>query len=209
MQTERGLERLITFLDAVVAIAITLLVLPLIDLLGEAGAVPLGELLGDHLAQLGSFALSFVVIARLWLVHHRMAEWVGGYDAVFLWLNLLWAFTIVLLPFSSQVVAAYGTEPLSLALYVGTITASAATTAAIAGLVRQRPALRRPGVSGADIGVSHGVITVVLLVLALVVGVVFRSVNFFALLLLFLEGPARWLLGALRSRKPAGARPLR
>ncbi|MEK6437776.1 hypothetical protein [Pseudonocardia sp. T1-2H] len=34
MRTERGLDRFVTFLDAVVAIAITLLVLPLVDVLG-------------------------------------------------------------------------------------------------------------------------------------------------------------------------------
>lgn len=35
MRTERGFERLITFADAVVAIALTLLVLPLVELPGE------------------------------------------------------------------------------------------------------------------------------------------------------------------------------
>jgi uncharacterized membrane protein len=45
MRTERGLDRLVTFLDAVVAIAITLLVLPLVELLGEGHDEDLGRLL--------------------------------------------------------------------------------------------------------------------------------------------------------------------
>lgn len=60
MGTERGLALLMTFLDAVVAIGITLLVLPLIDLLGTGAGMPqydLGALLRDNLAQLGSFLL--------------------------------------------------------------------------------------------------------------------------------------------------------
>ena len=44
LRTERGLDRLVTFLDAVVAIAITLLVLPLVEVLGEAPGEPLDDL---------------------------------------------------------------------------------------------------------------------------------------------------------------------
>src|SRR3954447_4237150 len=40
MRTERGLDRFVTFLDAVVAIAITLLVLPLVDVLGGGASRP-------------------------------------------------------------------------------------------------------------------------------------------------------------------------
>ena len=101
MRSERGLDRLVTFLDAVVAIAITLLVLPLIEVLAEGGGEDLGALLADEVGQFGAFALSFVVIARLWLAHHRIVESVGAYDDLFLVVNLCWAFTIVLLRFAT------------------------------------------------------------------------------------------------------------
>ena len=45
MPSSRGLDRLVTFADAVVAIAITLLVLPLVDIAGNVGDVPVGSLL--------------------------------------------------------------------------------------------------------------------------------------------------------------------
>ena len=145
MRTERGLDRLVTFLDAVVAIAITLLVLPLIEVLGERDDEQLGPLLADHLAQFGAFALSFVVIARLWLAHHRLTESVGAYDGLFAWVNLAWAFTIVLLPFSTQVIATFGTDRLSVGLYVGTVLASSAATTVLVTLLHRRAPLRRRG----------------------------------------------------------------
>jgi uncharacterized membrane protein len=200
VRTERGLDRLVTFLDAVVAIAITLLVLPLIEVLDERGTDDLATVLGDHLAQLGAFALSFVVIARLWLAHHRIVEWVGAYDPAFLWVCLAWAFTIVVLPFSTQVIAAFGTDRLSVALYIGTITASSALTTALTVLVRRRPSLRREGVSAADIDVIPAEVATGLLVLALVLGVAFPAVNFYALFLLFLSDPVERLVRRARPR---------
>ncbi len=197
MRTNRGLDRLITFVDAVVAIAITLLVLPLVELLAEREDDDLGALLGDHLVDFGAFVLSFVVIARLWLVHHELVEWVGRYDAAFTWLCLMWAFTIVLLPFATQVIADFGTDRVSVALYVGTMAASSLASTLLFVLVRRRPELRREGVAAADVPLIPGLVATGLLVLALVLGVTFRSVNFLALLLLFLGGPVEALVGRL------------
>jgi len=194
VRTERGLDRLVTFLDAVVAIAITLLVLPLVEVLGEVGGEDLGDVLRDDLGQFGAFALSFVVIARLWLAHHRLTESVGAYDGLFAWVNLAWAFTIVLLPFSTQVIATFGTDRLSVGLYVGTVLASSATTTVLTVLVRRRAQLRRPQVAAGEVDVAASAVVTGLLLAALVLGVALPAVNFFALLLLFLSGPAERLV---------------
>jgi uncharacterized membrane protein len=200
VRTERGLDRLVTFLDAVVAIAITLLVLPLIEVLAEDRGEDLGSVLTDNLEQFGAFALSFVVIARLWLAHHRIVETVGAYDVAFLWVNLFWAFTIVLLPFATQVIAEFGTDRLSLGLYVGTIAASSAAMTVLTVLLRRRLPLRRHGLPAGDVDVVPSAVTTGLLVLALVLGVVVRQVNFYALFLLFLSGPAERLVGRVSRR---------
>jgi uncharacterized membrane protein len=201
VRTERGLDRLVTFLDAVVAIAITLLVLPLIEVLAEDRGEDLGVVLSDGLGQFGAFALSFVVIARLWLAHHRIVESVGAYDVAFLWVNLVWAFTIVLLPFATQVIAEFGTDRLSVGLYVGTILASSSATTVLVLLLRRRAPLRRHGVSAADVDVAPSAVVTGLLALALVLGVVFQPVNFFAMFLLFLSGPAERLVHRVRARR--------
>ena len=123
MRTERGLDRFVTFRDAVVAIAITLLVLPLVELIdGSEPESSLADVLSTEGAAFFGFFLSFAVIARLWLAHHHLVEGVGAYDHAFLLLNLLWILTIVVLPFATQVVAAYPVTPLPVFLYIGTIT---------------------------------------------------------------------------------------
>ena len=129
MRTDRGLDRLITFLDAVVAIAITLLVLPLVDVLpDEARTLALGDLLTDEAGRFGVFTLSFAVIAQLGLAHHRLVERVGSYDLPFVVVNLAWVLTVVLLPFATEVAAVYGEDRLAVAVYIGTVTVSSDTT---------------------------------------------------------------------------------
>ena len=69
-----GAERMVAFTDAAVAIALTLLVLPLVELVPEAAHAkePASSVITHNLVPIGSFLLSFVVIARFWSVHHRL-----------------------------------------------------------------------------------------------------------------------------------------
>jgi uncharacterized membrane protein len=72
---ERDLDRFLTFVDAVVAIAITLLVLPLAEVATEVGDGSVGDLLRDKDDKLLALVLSFLVIAQLWMSQHHI---VGG-----------------------------------------------------------------------------------------------------------------------------------
>jgi uncharacterized membrane protein len=183
--TERGLDRLVTFLDAVVAIAITLLVLPLVDVLADADLDDdLTDVVRADAAQFGAFVLSFAVIARLWLVHHRLVEQVAAYDRAFVLVNFSWLLTIVVLPFTTQVVAVYGTDRLAVALYIGTMAASSACLTALSVLVWRRASLRRPGTRPAP--PVPGLVTTATILAALLLGVLLPAVNYFALFLLFL-----------------------
>jgi uncharacterized membrane protein len=186
--TARGLDRLITFLDAVVAIAITLLVLPLVDVLADvAPDDDLAEILAADAGQFGAFLLSFAVIARLWLVHHRLVEQVGAYDRAFVAVNLVWLLTIVLLPFATQAVAVYGADRLAVAVYIGTMAASSACLTALSVLIWRRGWLRRSGTRPAP--PVPGLVTTATIVVALVLGVLVPAVDYLGLLLLLVTGP--------------------
>ena len=196
MRTDRGLDRFITFLDAVVAIAITLLVLPLAEALaGEHLPVDVADVFTRNAGRFGAFLLSFVVIARLWIGHHRVVERVGGYDPAFVWVNLGWVLTIVFLPFATQLSAAYPADDrLAVLVYLGTMALSSVFLAASAVLVWRRPALRREGVSERQAVPRAALLTTGALLLALVLGVAFPRINYFGLLLLVLTGPVDRLL---------------
>jgi uncharacterized membrane protein len=107
-ERERDFERLLTFVDAIVAIAITLLVLPLADAAGElrrGGSA--ADLVGDNAGRIGAFFLSFLVIANLWLAQHRVLRPVVAAGEWLTRLLLLWALTIVVLPFPTALVAGH------------------------------------------------------------------------------------------------------
>ncbi len=96
-RTERGLDRLVAFTDAVVAIAITLVVLPLVDIAAAGDTAP-AKLLADNGYKLGAAAISFSVIAALWRTHHVVFERAVTYTGALLQVNLFWLAAVVFLP---------------------------------------------------------------------------------------------------------------
>lgn len=144
-QRARDLDRLLTFVDAIVAIAITLLVLPLVDLAGGvASDGSVHRLLSDNRPLIGAFFLSFVVIANLWLTQHRMLRHLVAANDSITRLLLVWAVTIVFLPFPTALVAARGDvseQPLTKVLYVGTMAVSAVLLGLVSLLLRRHPTL--------------------------------------------------------------------
>jgi uncharacterized membrane protein len=103
------LERIILFSDAVFAIAITLLVLEikLPDTVQPATAAAFDDHLLSVVPRLFGFLVSFFLIGFYWTTHHRIFATVIRYDHILLRLNLLLLFFIVLLPFSTSLLAEY------------------------------------------------------------------------------------------------------
>lgn len=98
----RQFDRLITFTDGIVAVAITVLVLPIVGLRAKQGESTVWQILNDNSGQISSFLLTFVVVAVMWQVHNRIFSRLGGFDDTIFWLNLLWLVLIVILPWSSS-----------------------------------------------------------------------------------------------------------
>jgi uncharacterized membrane protein len=108
--------RIVAFSDGVFAIAITLLVLNLTIDKGLSGSKLTEELLNNW-DNLVAYAISFAVIGRFWIVHHRFFSEVRAFDGRLLGLNLFYLGWIVLIPFSSQVLGDYGGETPSVVVY--------------------------------------------------------------------------------------------
>ncbi|MFI2754925.1 TMEM175 family protein [Cellulomonas sp. P22] len=205
IRTDRGLDRLVNFTDAAVAIAITLLVLPLVDLVTDDEEHSVSSLLanGDTLL---AFAISYVVIASFWQGHHRVFEYLRDYSPAMLWANFLWLASIVLIPFTTQLLADQGTnDPAVNALYISTMVVTTGSLLLIEWLAVRDPQLQRAEVRG-TLTVRGAAVALGLLLIALVLAVVAPAVGMFWLLLLFLSEPLERLGRRSRHRETTHGR---
>lgn len=99
-------ERVIFFSDAVVAIAITLLALELRVELPPGEHLTFSALIKPW-HNYAAFLLSFVTIAGLWRTHHNFFVHIERIDERMLYINILWLFFLVVLPFSTTLVSQY------------------------------------------------------------------------------------------------------
>jgi uncharacterized membrane protein len=119
-ENEIEFSRIVAFSDGVFAIAITLLVLNLgVDRGVSDGE--LGKALWNEHQDLFAYALSFAVIGRFWIIHHRFFGEVTGFDSRLIGLNLFYLAWIVLIPFSSQIFGDYGGSTAAEVLYAGNL----------------------------------------------------------------------------------------
>jgi uncharacterized membrane protein len=182
----RGLDRIIVFADAVVAIAITLLILPLVDIATHSLTTSVARLISDHIGQLAAFALSFVVIARLWTAHHEIFERLRGYDIMLLRLTLLWLLTVVFLPFPTELlVRDYGRAS---TLYIATLLVGSVALASSAAWADAHPALQQAPAPAPGTHPPRWT-TSVLLVVSLALTVLLPWAGMWSLLLLLLADP--------------------
>lgn len=103
-----ALERLTFFSDAVFAIAMTLLVieirLPHVEPLTDRALVDaLAALLPNYIG----FLVSFVVVARFWMGHHRVFAMLAQVPPRLTQLNLLMLLAIAFMPFPTAVLSDY------------------------------------------------------------------------------------------------------
>lgn len=195
-RTERGLDRLVNFSDATVAIAITLLILPLVDVAAQTRHADLGTVLHDNLGALISFVVTFAVIGRFWTVHHRLFEYVRGYSNALITVNMVWLAGIVFLPFAANVLSGSDGQPSISALYIGSMIVVTGAGTVMDWLLIRRPELLHEE-SASQLSMAPALSFIALLVVALVVAVVFPSINLYALFVLFLSGVVTRLLERL------------
>jgi uncharacterized membrane protein len=150
--------RIVTFTDGVFAIAITLLVLNFeVPHIHEETERQLEHLVSRLAGDFGAYFLTFAVLGRMWVVHHRLFSMLESFDGRLITLNLTYLAMIVLVPFPAELIGDYGGEPLPAALYGGVLAGASglnwvmARHAARAGLLHpdHREAVRPWAAAGA------------------------------------------------------------
>jgi uncharacterized membrane protein len=189
MRSERGFHRLVNFSDAVVAIAITLLVLPLVDSASSIGTMEPSTYIHDNRPRLLAFALSFAVIGLFWWGQHQMFEVVGSYNSLLVWGMFVWLFSIVFLPFPTELLGSKSqVDATGDAIYVGTMLVTSIALFVQAWAIVRWPELQKESTRGqASLRVS--VILVILMASAFVLVVAVPSLGLWPLLLLALSRP--------------------
>lgn len=145
----RTLDRVTAFTDAAVAIALTLLVLPLVDVAHASAAASVPALLGAHLTDFLAFVLSFFVVATFWRAHRRLFDQLAAVDEGLLTLNMLWLLGVVFLPVPTAVLTFEGDAHGATLLYLGNLFAVTLCGLALGGWVHRRPGLQRTDVATA------------------------------------------------------------
>jgi uncharacterized membrane protein len=113
-------SRIVAFSDGVFAIAITLLVLA-ITIPDQLPDESLASALWGQRDDMVAYALSFAVIGRFWVVHHRFFGEVTAFDGRLLAINIFYLAWIVLIPFSSEVLGDHGGEAAAIVLYAANL----------------------------------------------------------------------------------------
>jgi uncharacterized membrane protein len=111
-----------SFSDGVIAVAVTLLVLD-IKVPPVGGDGTLFRALLHNWPHYAAYVVSFVTIGIIWINHHAMLNRLARADHSILILNLLLLMSIVLLPFATELMAAYlrasSGQALAAAVYSG------------------------------------------------------------------------------------------
>ncbi len=115
----RSFERTLMLTDAVVAIAMTLLVLPLVDLAPEVAHGGL-KILTDRHDVIFGFVVSFLVIYAFWQHHDRAFTGVHEAGPALIQLNMVWMLTVAFLPFPTAIIG-YKVTTTTAPLYIGTM----------------------------------------------------------------------------------------
>lgn len=198
-------ERLQAFTDAVVAIALTLLILPLMESVGELADHDgtTAEWLAEEQYALLGFALSFILIAVFWVHHHKLFRSVKRVDGGLLWLTVAWMFTIVVMPVATSLSTQMKSDWAQPLVYIGTLCATSLTLLLARIYLRSHPDLHDMADDDAVMGIRASWIVSGLFLAALVLAVVIPGAGNWPLLLMLLSEPLQRLDRRRGHRSPA------
>ncbi|TXF74936.1 TMEM175 family protein [Chryseobacterium sp.] len=112
------IERILFFSDAVMAIAMTLLIIEIkAPHLHDHSSAEMKRSLNELIPKFISFLVSFFVIALYWKAHHYVFGFVTKYTDRLIWINILFLLSIVIMPFSSAFYSENFSLPVPYSIY--------------------------------------------------------------------------------------------
>ncbi|MFE4197414.1 TMEM175 family protein [Paenarthrobacter sp. NPDC056912] len=198
-------ERLQAFADAVVAIALTLLILPLMESVGDLADHDgtTAQWLAEERFSLLGFVLSFVLIAVFWMHHHRLFRKVRKIDTGLLWLTVAWMFTIVWMPVATALSTQMSPDWTQALVYIGTLFATSLMLVLARIYIRAHPDLHTMDEAEARSGIQAGTIVSALFLAALLVSLAIPNAGNLSLLLMLLSEPLQRLAERRNRKVPA------
>ncbi|MGN6126043.1 MAG: TMEM175 family protein [Humibacter sp.] len=191
-------ERAKAFIDAVVAIAMTLLILPLMEAATGITGQKVAPWLNEHGQQLQSFVLSFAIIAMFWINHHRIFARVHLISIPLLWINMAWLLSIVWLPVATALSGeAHTTDSVVKIVYIGTMIVTCLLTLALRLFLGAHPLLHDIPADHLKSGIAVDISMVVLFAVALGIAIAFPFLSYYPLFVMFLIGPLQAVLARM------------
>ncbi len=201
---DASVDRLMAFTDAAVAIALTLLVLPLMDGLfstGDSQTPTVAKFLADNSDGLWSFGVSFAVIAAFWRGHQKLFQRIESEFPGLFAVDMLWLAVIVLVPVATAASGRLNHDRLQMVLYIGIMVLASVCQTLLAWLVCRSPgSLIDPG--DPPVGfIWGGVWRTGLFASALAISLLYPPIGYYSLLVLLVAPSARVAVTRIRAHR--------
>lgn len=190
-------ERTKAFIDAAIAIAATLLILPLMESVYDITSddeTTLGWL-QEQGWDIGGFVISFALVVMFWFGNQSLYSRVDLITQRLYWLLALWMLTIVWLPVASALMTRMaGGDPILLMVYLVSLLLTAVAQLFQRLYIRAHPTIHHFTNDQLNLGLASDITNVVLFVLVLAIALLVPAVGLWALLLMFLSHPMQELV---------------
>jgi uncharacterized membrane protein len=172
-----GNERIGAFSDGVFAIAITLLVVGLVEVPVHAPEGGLITMVPDFLPRLAGHVITFAVLGIYWVGHHNMFMHIKRHDRTLLWLNNLFLLFVAIMPLPTALIAEHGDDQVAVIAYAGTLVLAGVSLDLIWRYATHKNRLVSPGIDPGLVTFVHGRVLLAPAVYLLAIVVSFFSIT--------------------------------
>ncbi|WP_082505898.1 TMEM175 family protein [Deinococcus sp. Leaf326] len=180
-------DRLKAFTDGVVAIALTLLILPLLETIPDAvgNGLTTKEWYKENNELSLLFLLSFLLIGMIWNNHDRVFSRVIYLTQSLKILNMIWLLAIVFLPVATALMGLQKTDTVQFIMYIGTLILGQLAMTGMVIIISRNPQLVQKNELLRPDNIAASFSALILYVFALFLSICIPNIGYFSLLILF------------------------